>query len=70
MAACHTQTPGPDSNERIAETWVQKPFSFYSLRFLHIAVAQGDQPLTDFFIQRMKSRGIDIYNKLRQVSLS
>ena len=36
-------------------------------RFLHIAVVQGDQPLTEFFIQRMKSRGIDIYNKLRQV---
>lgn len=38
-------------------------------RFLHIAVVQGDQPLTEFFIQSMKSRGIDIYNKLRQVTL-
>lgn len=37
--------------------------------FLHIAVVQGDQPLTDFFIQRMKSRGIDIFNKLRQTPL-
>lgn len=37
--------------------------------FLHIAVVQGDQPLTEFFIQRMKSRGIDIYNKLRQTPL-
>lgn len=37
--------------------------------FLHIAVVQGDQPLTEFFIQKMKSRGVDIYNKLRQTPL-
>ncbi|XP_068731937.1 B-cell lymphoma 3 protein homolog isoform X1 [Montipora capricornis] len=37
--------------------------------FLHIAIVQEDQPLTDFFIQRMKARGVDIYNKLRQTPL-
>ena len=42
---------------------------FFSSRFLHIAVVQGDQPLTEFFIQKMKSRGVDIYNKLRQVQI-
>jgi len=46
--------------------WDKNDFSVIT-RFLHIAVVQGDQPLTEFFIQRMKSRGIDIYNKLRQV---
>lgn len=37
--------------------------------FLHVAIVQEDQPLTNFFIQRMKSRGLDIYNKLRQTPL-
>ena len=30
-------------------------------------MVQGDQPLSQFFIERMKSRGVDIFNKLRQV---
>ena len=46
----------------------QSYFLLFS-RFLHIAVVQGDQPLTEFFIQKMKSRGVDIYNKLRQVQI-
>lgn len=37
--------------------------------FLHISVVQGDQPLSQFFIERMKSRGVDIFNKLRQTPL-
>lgn len=37
--------------------------------FLHISVVQGDQPLSQFFIERMKPRGIDIFNKLRQTPL-
>lgn len=37
--------------------------------FLHIAVVQGDQPLSQFFIERMKLKGVDIFNKLRQTPL-
>ena len=44
-----------------------KKFSLFLHRFLHISVVQGDQPLSQFFIERMKSRGVDIFNKLRQV---
>ena len=44
-----------------------KIFSLFLHRFLHISVVQGDQPLSQFFIERMKSRGVDIFNKLRQV---
>ena len=39
-----------------------------STRALHIAVVQSNQELTDFLIQAMCSKTLDVYNGLRQVN--